>query len=101
MSTATTEANAGMAQAYANAGAAFRAAAGVFVLRYLASQGPSSGEAITDACVAAGIEPDNDQRAFGAVFRRLSQDGLIERVGDCLREKGHASRGGSIWKLTS
>jgi hypothetical protein len=71
-----------------------------FVLGYLAERGPSSGEAITDACKRAGIRP-HDDRAFGAVYMRLSRRGLIRKQGLCVRTKGHGTAGGHIWGLAS
>lgn len=60
------------------------------------AHGPQSGEALVAACRRAGIVPEDD-RAFGAVFRRLSQQGQIVTVGYTTREKGHGTAGGRVW----
>lgn len=73
-----------------------------FVLNYLRDHDPASGEWLTDRCKAAGIRPDSsDDRAFGAVFGGLSRKGLIVRDGHCLRDKGHSTSGGIIWRLAA
>lgn len=69
-----------------------------FVLKYLKEHGPTSSEVLTDACKAAGIRPEKD-RAFGAVYRELNKDSLIEFVEYCKRRKGHGTSGGSVWKV--
>jgi len=69
-----------------------------FVLRFLAEHGPTAGEGVTDACKRAGIRP-HDDRAFGAVYLKLSRDRLIEKVGQAIRRKGHGTSGGNVWAL--
>ena len=88
-----------MAQVERNAGEEFRSKAKSFVLTYLAEHGESSGEDVTDACIAAGIEP-HDTRAFGPVCFALSRAGQIEKAGFCQRRKGHATAGGIVWRLS-
>jgi hypothetical protein len=80
------------------AGQRFLEQAKKFVLRYLAAHGESSGEDITDACVAAGITP-HDERAFGPVYMSLARKGLIVKAGMTIRRKGHGTAGGNIWRL--
>src|ERR1044071_6204623 len=66
-----------------HAGRRFKEKAERFFLDYLAKrpQG-ATGEEITDAAKAAGIEPTGgcDDRAFGPVFYGLSRAGKIEKV---------------------
>jgi len=76
---------------------AFIDKAGVHILRYLRTNGTSSGEMLTDSCKLAGIK-STDDRHFGAVFRSLIRLGLIRWAGDARRVKGHASRGGSLYQ---
>ena len=80
------------------AGRRFLERARWFVIDYLREHGRSSGEDITDACIAAGISPV-DQRHFGPVFSSLSRAGKIVKDGSCPRRKGHGTSGGVIWKL--
>ena len=81
-----------------NAGVVFREEAKAFVLEYLARHGEQSGETLTNACLKAGIVP-HDDRAFGPVLMSLSRNGLIEKCGMAVRQKGHGTSGGNIWKL--
>ena len=76
----------------------FSERAQVFVLEYLSRQGPSSGEAITNACRAAGVVP-HDDRAFGPVYQKLSKARRIVKCGYCPRTKGHGTNGGIIWRV--
>ena len=69
-----------------------------FVLRYLAAHGPTSGEVLSLQCKGAGIVP-HDDRAFGPVYYQLSKRGLIVKVGEARRERGHGTAGGNIWAL--
>ena len=80
-----------------SAGTKFLRAAETFVLEELRRRGRASGEALVDAAKAAGIVPLDD-RAFGPVFRKLSQRRLIVRVGFGVRAKGHATAGLSLWE---
>jgi hypothetical protein len=67
-----------------------------FVLDYLREHGPTSGEVLTVACKQACVVP-HDDRAFGAVYMGLRRRGLIHRVGECKRLRGHNTGGGSIY----
>lgn len=78
--------------------AEFTVRAAVFVVEYLRAHGPTSGEDVTLACREAGIVP-HDDRAFGAVYLRLSRSGLIEKAGMCARKRGHGTGGGNIWRV--
>lgn len=71
-----------------------------FVPKYLREHGEASGEEITDAAKKAGIVPPNTDRAFGAVYKMLLKDKLIERAGFCIRKRGHGCAGGSIYRIT-
>jgi len=77
----------------------FRDAATAFVVGHLRTNGPTSGEVLTDLCKAAGIRPDDD-RAFGAVYMSLARRGTIQKVGTVNRLKGHNTAGGNVWGLT-
>ena len=69
-----------------------------FVVRYLAEHGPTSGELLTNACKAAGIQA-HDDRAMGSVFLTLARRGVIEKCGSVARTKGHNYAGGNVWGL--
>lgn len=69
-----------------------------FIAAHLASNDQVSGEDLTDACKAAGIKP-HDDRAFGAVYRRLLRDKRIEKCATTIRKKGHGSVGCSVYRL--
>lgn len=75
----------------------FTKTASLFVIQYLA-KGPATAEELTDACKDAGVCPEDD-RAFGAVYARLSHKGVIHKVGHALRSKGHNTTGGNVWAL--
>lgn len=87
-----------MAQVEENAGSGFMARAKEFMLDYFEVNGEMPGEDASDACIKAGIEP-HDQRAFGPVFKALIKAKKIERVGFCLRKKGHLTGGGSVYRI--
>ena len=70
-----------------------------FILAYLCDHGPTSGEALVMECKAAGIVPVRDDRAFGGAFLSLSKRGLIVKVGDCKRARGHSGNGGVVWGI--
>lgn len=70
------------------------------ILAHLQKVGPASGEVLTDVAIANGAR-HHDARAFGSVFQRLSQRGLIRTVGYCLRSKGHGTAGGRVWGLAA
>jgi hypothetical protein len=89
------------AQVEANANeyfAQFSTRAQAFVLDYLNSRGPASGEAITNACRESGIIP-HDDRAFGPVYQRLARARKIVKCGYCPRTKGHGTSGGIVWRV--
>ncbi len=67
-----------------------------FILAYLKSHGPTPGEDLTIACVAAGIEP-RDLRQFGPVYMALQREGWIHKVGEAKRRFGHGSSGGKVY----
>lgn len=69
-----------------------------FVEQYLRRHGEASSEVVTNACRSAGIIP-HDDRAFGAVYMRLSRAGVIVKTGQCIRKKGHGTAGGNIWSI--
>ncbi|QHJ00093.1 hypothetical protein GT347_20175 [Xylophilus rhododendri] len=68
----------------------------VFVLDYIAEHGPISGELVTVACVAAGIDP-GERRAFGSIYARALREGEIRAVAECRRMFGHGTAGGRIY----
>jgi hypothetical protein len=68
------------------------------VLAYLRAHGPTPGEVLVSA--AGRAHRPHDDRAFGAVFLKLSRAGLIEQAGHAKRAKGHGTAGGVIWRLT-
>lgn len=76
----------------------FVARASDHIVLYLSAHGTSSGELLSDSCKLAGIRPTDD-RHFGAVFQGLLRRGVIVWAGSCRRNKGHASRGGSLYDL--
>lgn len=68
-----------------------------WVVRY----GPTSGEQLVKAAREHGYVP-HDDRAFGAVFLKLSKglkDGKRLKVlrSDLPRERGHGTSGGKLW----
>ena len=67
-----------------------------FVLAYIGEHGPISGELVTLACVAAGIDPV-ERRAFGAVYARALRENEIRAVAECPRMFGHGTAGGRIY----
>lgn len=75
----------------------FRDDATGYILYHLEKHGPTTGEALTLACKAAGIVP-HDDRAFGPVYMQLSKRGLIEKVGTVKRTRGHGTSGGNVWR---
>lgn len=76
----------------------FAEEAASFVVAYLEAHGATAGEVITIACKEAGIRP-HDDRAFGAVYLRLSRRGVIAKVGVCRRRRGHNTAGGNVWDV--
>ncbi len=85
-------------QVQANAGREFTAKALRFVSDHLRKHGETSGEDLTDACIAAGIKP-HDLRAFGPVLMTLIRDGIIEKCGTVKRRRGHGTSGGSVYRI--
>ena len=81
-----------------SAGMAFVRKAKEFALSFL-QRGAASGDEITEACKAAGIRPHSDDRAFGAVYMQLSREKRIEKCGETIRNKGHGTAGGNLWRL--
>lgn len=73
-----------------------RAAAYMYTL--LVARGPLPGEALTDACVAAGFDV-TETRAYGAAFRLLVGRMGARVVGHCPRRKGHGSSGGKVYGI--
>lgn len=71
-----------------------------FVLWFLGSEGPHTGEDIVDAAALVGLRP-HDTRAFGSVFSGLARDGRIVRDGFALRRKGHGTAGATRWRIGS
>lgn len=92
------ERDSAMAQVERNAGPCFIASAMRQAVAFLRTVESASGEEITDAIYAAGITA-HDRRAMGPVLKNLARDGLIERVGYCIRKRGHGTGGGLIWRL--
>lgn len=78
-------------------GEEFGQRARVFILHRLRIFGPASGEELVICCKEAGITPKGDDRAFGGAFLSLSKKGLIVKVGECKRKRGHATAGGIVW----
>lgn len=72
----------------------FSLAASRFILRYLDAHGATSGERVTDAAKAAGIQPTDD-RHFGPVYLRLARLGVIRKAGYVARTKGARVRPGA------
>lgn len=69
------------------------------ILKHLRENGPTSGEALVISCKNADILPVKDDRAFGGAFLSLKKRGLIKKVDDCKRARGHATAGGSVYAL--
>lgn len=67
------------------------------ILAHLAAHGPTPGEDLTDACLAAGIVPRNT-KAFGGVYLKLANKKRIVKDGYCARRKGHGTVG-IKWRL--
>lgn len=82
-----------------NAAPDFTRRACAYALALIATRGPMSGEAIVDACRAAGFTPPDD-RAFGAVFKRALREGATV-IGQCARRKGHGSAGGKVYGVAA
>ena len=70
-----------------------------YALSLIATRGPMPGEDIVDACKAAGYVVRED-RAYGAVFRRMLREGAGV-VGYCPRRKGHGSAGGRVYGIAA
>lgn len=80
----------------------FAEKAKALILKHLATHGPTSGEDLTDACKAAGIVPENDDRAFGGVYFSLANQ-TCPRIrvlrSDLPRRRGHGTTGGKLYGL--
>lgn len=93
------ERDAAMAQVAENAGPDFAKQFRAFVLEYLKTYTPSTGEELTTAAKAKGIVAHND-KATGPVIAALSREKLIMFCGIERRKKGHGSHGANLWALT-
>lgn len=77
----------------------FSQRAATAILNYLKAVRIASGEELTEIAIAHGARPA-DARAFGGVFRMLSQRGLIVCLrSDLPRKSGHGTSGGRLWEL--
>lgn len=74
-----------------------RVGAAKFIVSWLVRHGDTSGEILTTKAIEHGYRP-HDARAFGSIYSRLARVGLIKCVGFCLREKGHSTAGGRVWR---
>lgn len=91
----------GMAVSYAKAqslDSSFRDRATVAILAHLRAVGECSGEDLTEIAKAHGAAPTDD-RAFGAVFKRLLSRRIVQVVGYGPRRKGHGCHGAKIYAL--
>jgi len=61
---------------------------------------PMTGEELVDHCQRLGLVP-HDARAFGSVFRGLSEKRLIVSVGFAARRKGHGTAGARLWRAST
>lgn len=86
-------------QAAARVEPSFRERAEALILQKLA-RGPASAEDCTDYVRAAGLQMA-DGRALGATYASLRSRGLIHKVADCPRRRGHGTAGGSVYALTT
>ena len=101
LETAKASGDQGMALSYAKAQGVdpdFHAKAERAILSHLKAKGECSGEELTDIAKLHGAIP-HDDRAFGTVYRNLSQRGLIRTVRLAMRVKGHGTPGARIWGL--
>ena len=87
-----------LAKADTKAPPGFKESAMRFITAYLDLHGPTPGEVLTDACVAAGIKP-GDLKLFGVVYRALKHNGSVVVAGTCTRRRGNNTAGGSVYKL--
>lgn len=69
-----------------------------FVLSFLREHGATRGELLVVRGREAGLRA-HDERAWGAVFGRLSRQGDIRTVAFCERTRGHQCSGGRVWDL--
>ncbi len=60
------------------------------------SEGPASGEDLTDHVRACGI-PIKDGRELGGIYRSMREKGLIQIIDTCDRRKGHGTGGGKVY----
>lgn len=75
-----------------NSGADFQNRAYDLARMFFQKAQRATGEDATDYVVAQGCIP-HDGRAFGAVYKRLIADGVIQFAGYAKRRKGHGSPG--------
>lgn len=83
------------------AGDDFASKAREFAIKYLTTHLRASGEVVTDAAKAAGIVPPSNDRAFGNVYKKLANDGVIVFDGYTERYKGHGTGGAKVWKIAA
>lgn len=76
----------------------FSERAAAYMYSILATRGPMAGEALTDACIAAGFDV-TETRAYGAAFRLLVDRMGARVVRHCARRKGHGSAGGKVYGI--
>jgi hypothetical protein len=70
-----------------------------FIVAYLATHGPTSGEILTNACKRAGIKA-RDDRAMGGVYQKLIRDrSVVVLRSDLPRFRGHGSAGARLYGL--
>lgn len=70
-----------------------------FVRGWLERHGPTSGEDLVDAMKAHGFHAHTD-KAFGSVFRRALERGLIVCLrSDLPRRRGHSTSGGRLYAV--
>jgi hypothetical protein len=70
-----------------------------FVVGHLVRHGPTSGEDLVDALKAHGFR-GHDDRAFGSVFSRAIERGLIVCLrSDLPRRRGHGTSGGKLYAV--
>jgi hypothetical protein len=69
------------------------------MLAHLRAVRQATGEDLVDLAMANGCRAA-DARAFGGVFRSLSQNKVIRCVrSDLPRKRGHGTSGGKLWEL--
>ena len=77
----------------------FSRRAASYMAAYLTAHGPTSGEDLVDAAIAAGYAPA-DGRAFGAALRALLRDHDVRVLrSDLPRRRGHGTTGGRLYGM--